>query len=190
VFRDQDIEGQVSNSTDGDDSGRKRTRIKTLLDPQGRLLQMWNIMFAVSCVIAVSMDPLFFYLPIVNRDKKCVWLDKRLKIIAYSLRSVTDLIYLLNIILQFICPYIDEVSLKLGRTMVVNDPRQIAKRYFFSRYFVIDVLAILPIPQVRDTFLLLNCFANVISSSTARRPGFYPVIRLYICFLGFVLLLA
>jgi hypothetical protein len=141
---------------------------------------MWNIMFAVSCVIAVSMDPLFFYLPIVNRDKKCVWLDKRLKIIAYSLRSVTDLIYLLNIILQFICPYIDEVSLKLGRTMVVNDPRQIAKRYFFSRYFVIDVLAILPIPQVRDTFLLLNCFANVISSSTARRPGFYHVIRLYI----------
>jgi hypothetical protein len=190
VFRDQDIEGQVSNSTDGDDSGRKRTRIKTLLDPQGRLLQMWNIMFAVSCVIAVSMDPLFFYLPIVNRDKKCVWLDKRLKIIAYSLRSVTDLIYLSNIILQFICPYIDEVSLKLGRTMVVNDPRQIAKRYFFSRYFVIDVLAILPLPQVRDTFLLLNCFANVISSSTARRTGFYPVIRLYICFLGFVLLLA
>jgi len=159
VRNDQDIEGQVSK-TDGDDSGQKRRTKKTIIDPEGRLLLWWNIMFAVSCAIAVSVDPLFYYLPLINTDKKCVWLDKRLKIVAITLRSVTDFIYLLNIILQFICPYIDEASRKLGRTEVVTDPRQIAKRYFFSRYFVIDVLAILPLPQVRGgTFLLLNCFA-------------------------------
>jgi cyclic nucleotide gated channel len=94
------------------------------------------------------MDPLFFYLPIINADKKCVGEDEKLKIVAITLRSVTDFIYLLNIILQFICPYIDEASRKLGRTEVVTDLRQIAKRYFFSRYFVIDVLAIIPLPQV------------------------------------------
>ncbi|XP_059428823.1 cyclic nucleotide-gated ion channel 1-like [Corylus avellana] len=146
-LRNQDIEGQVSK-TDGDDSGQKRTTKKTILDPEGQLLQWWNIMFAVSCVIAVSVDPLFFYLPVINGDAKCVWLDKRLKIVAITLRSVTDFIYVMNIIIQFICPYIDEDSRKLGRIIIVRDPQQIANRYFFSRYFVIDVLAVLPIPQV------------------------------------------
>ena len=125
------------------------------------------MIFAVSCVVAVSMDPLFFYLPIINGDNKCLRLDKKLKIVAITLRSITDCIYLLNIVLQFICPYIDEDSRKLGRTKVVTNARQIAKRYFFSRYFVIDFLAILPLPHVRATFLLLSIFANVMSSLTA-----------------------
>jgi hypothetical protein len=171
-------EGQVSK-TDGDDSKQKKTRTKAMLgplgslvrtcniNPEGRFLQIWSMMFVVSCLIAVSVDPLFLYLPIINEDIKCLSLDKRLKIIAYSLRSVTDFIYVLNIILQFTCPYIDEASRKLGRTVVVRGPRQIAKHYFFSRYFVIDVLAILPLPQVRDTSLRLNCFADVVSSLTA-----------------------
>jgi hypothetical protein len=169
--------GQVSK-IDGDDSGQKRRRIKTILDPEGRLLRRWNMIFAVSCVIAVLVDPLFFYVFLINEDKKCLLLDKRLKIVAITLRSVTDFIYALNIILQFICPYIDEECRKLGRIKVVTDPRQIAKHYFFSRYFVIDLLATLPIPQVikglrHFSFLcmLMNCFVfvNVISSLTARR---------------------
>jgi len=147
VRNDQDIEGQVSK-TDGDDSGQTRRTKKTIIDPEGQLLLWWNIMFAVSCVIAVSMDPLFFYLPIIDADEKCVRLDENLKIVAITLRFVTDFIYLLNIILQFSCPYINEASRKLGRTEVVTDPWQIARRYFFSRYFVIDILAILPLPQV------------------------------------------
>ena len=154
VFRNQDIEGQVSK-IDGDDSKQKRRTKRTILDPEGRLLQWWNIMFAVSCVIAVSVDLLFFYLPVINGDAKCVLLDKRLKIVAITLRSVIDFIYVLNIILQFICPYIDEDSRKLGRIIIVRDPRQIANRYFFSRYFVIDVLAILPLPQViKENYLI------------------------------------
>ena len=168
--------GQVSE-IDGDDSGQKRRRIKTILDPEGRLLRRWNMMFAVSCVIAVSVDPLFFYLPVINEHKKCLLFDKRLKIVAITLRSITDFIYALNIILQFICPYIDEECRKLGRIKVVTDPRQIAKHYFFSRYFVIDLLATLPLPQVIKGLrhfsficMLMNCFVfvNVISSLTAR----------------------
>jgi hypothetical protein len=140
VFRDQD---------DGSDD----SRIKTILDSQGRLLRRWNMMIALSCVIAVSMDPLFFYLPIINKieNNKCLRLDNGLKIIAYSLRYVTDFVNLLNISLQFICHYIDDKdSRKLGLTK--------RYKYFFSWYFVIDVLSILPLPQVRDTFL---CFWNL-----------------------------
>ncbi|KAL4594931.1 hypothetical protein ACB092_12G055000 [Castanea dentata] len=102
---------------------------------------MWNRMFVVLCTIAVSVDPLFFYLPVINEDNKCLALDDKLKIIVICLRSVTDMIYVLNIILQFLCP------VKLARTVIVKDAWPIAKSYL-SSYFLMDILAILPIPQV------------------------------------------
>ena len=101
-------------------------------------------MFIVSCMIAVSLDPLFFYLPVIHEDRKCLALDTKLKIIAICLRSVTNFIHLLNIILQFLCPYIDEDERKLGRTKAVTDAWPIAKRYLWS-YFIFDILAILPL---------------------------------------------
>ena len=139
---------------------RRRATRKTILqnlEPEGKFLLIWNVMFIVSCMIAVSLDPLFFYLPVIHEDRKCLALDTKLKIIAICLRSVTNFIHLLNIILQFLCPYIDEDERKLGRTKAVTDAWPIAKRYLWS-YFLIDILAILPLPQVRETFLLLNSF--------------------------------
>ena len=32
----------------------------------------WDTIFVVACVIAVSLDPLFFYIPIIDREKKCL----------------------------------------------------------------------------------------------------------------------
>ena len=158
LFRNQDIEKQVPKD-DGVDPRKKGTTRETILhnlNPDGKYLQMWNMMFVVSCTIAVSVDPLFFYLPVINEDNKCLALDDKLKITTICLRSVTDMIYVLNIILQFLCP------VKLARTMVVKDAWLIAKRYLLS-YFLMDILAILPIPQVRETFLFLNCSVKLFS---------------------------
>ncbi|KAK7828344.1 cyclic nucleotide-gated ion channel 1 [Quercus suber] len=144
---------------DGVDPGKQGTTRKTILQNlklENKYLQMWNMMFVVSCAIAVSVDPLFFYLPVISEENKCLALDNKLKIAAICLRSVTDMVYVLNIILQFLCPYIDEAPLKLGRTVIVTDAWRIAKRYLLS-YYLIDILAILPIPQVRETLLLLKC---------------------------------
>ena len=113
-------------------------------------------MFVVPCTIAVSVDPSFFYLPVINEDNKCLALDNKLKITAICLRSVTD------IILQFLCP------VKLARNVIVKDAWSIAKRYLLS-YFLMDILAILPIPHVRKTILLLNCFCVCFSSLTTMR---------------------
>ena len=49
-------------------------------------------------VIAVSTDPLFLYVPILNEKKKCLEMDKELKIVALVLRSATDLYYVVRII--------------------------------------------------------------------------------------------
>ena len=158
LFRNQDIEKQVPKD-DGFDLRKKGTTRKTILqnlNPEGKYLQTWNMMFVVSCTIAISVDPLFFYLPVINEEKKCLALDNKLKITAICLRSVTDMVHVMNIILQFLCPYIGKAPLELGRIVIVKDAWQIAKRYLLS-YFLIDILAILPIPQVRETLLLLKC---------------------------------
>ena len=128
---------------DGVDLGGNRTN----LDPTGGLILKRHAMFAVSCVIAVlCVDPLFFYLPVINQVDKCHALDRRLKITAICLRSVFDLIYVSNVILGFLCHYRDEDASRIsGRTVLVTDARKLRKRYMRS-YFLIDILAILPIP--------------------------------------------
>ncbi|KAG8390394.1 hypothetical protein BUALT_Bualt01G0078800 [Buddleja alternifolia] len=126
-----------------DDEGVK----KKILDPQGSFLQRWNKIFVLSCVIAVSLDPLFFYIPIIDGDKKCLDLDKRLERTASILRSITDIFYIIHIIFQFRTGFIAPYSRVFGRGVLVEDSWEIAKRYL-SSYFIIDILAVLPLPQI------------------------------------------
>lgn len=126
------------------DSGPRRH----ILDPQGHFLQCWNKIFVVSCVIAVSLDPLFLYTAVVDGEEKCLGLDKRLQIIACVLRSFTDVFHILHIIFQFRTGFIAPSSRVFGRGELNDDPVAIAKRYL-SSYFIIDILAILPLPQVK-----------------------------------------
>ncbi|KAI3749092.1 hypothetical protein L6452_12664 [Arctium lappa] len=120
---------------------------KKTLNPQGKFLQKWNKIFVLSCVIAVSVDPLFFYIPIVRDDKKCLDLDKKLQITASVLRSFTDIFYIVHIIFQFRTGFIAPSSRVFGRGVLVEDAWEIAKRYM-SSYFLVDILAVLPLPQV------------------------------------------
>jgi hypothetical protein len=92
-------------------------------------------MFLLSCVIVVlCVDPWFLYVPMINQDDKCLTLDKRLMITALCFRSVFDIIYVGKIIWEFIRHKKDLMS------------------YF--KFALIDILVILPIPEVRKTFLL------------------------------------
>ncbi|XP_024020951.1 cyclic nucleotide-gated ion channel 1 [Morus notabilis] len=118
-----------------------------ILDPQGSLLQLWNKIFILSCIIAVSVDPLFFYIPVLDDKKKCLSLDTSLEIIACVLRTFVDIFYILRIIFQFRTGFIAPSSRVFGRGELIDDPAAIARRYL-SSYFIVDVLSILPFPQV------------------------------------------
>ncbi|KAK6250713.1 hypothetical protein SCA6_004718 [Theobroma cacao] len=120
---------------------------KKVLDPQGSFLQRWNKIFVLSCIIAVSIDPLFFYIPVINDDKKCLALDEKMEATASVLRSFTDIFYVIHIVFQFRTGFIAPSSRVFGRGVLVEDSWAIAKRYLKS-YFVIDILAVLPLPQV------------------------------------------
>ncbi|XP_010544813.1 PREDICTED: probable cyclic nucleotide-gated ion channel 3 isoform X2 [Tarenaya hassleriana] len=134
----------------GNDHSAKKERVgtrMTVLNPRDSFLQNWNKVFLLLCVIALAFDPLFFYIPVVDRDNFCLNLDKRLQIIASVLRTVIDAFYVIHIVFQFRTGFVPPSSRVFGRGELIDDPKAIAKRYLFS-YFVVDILAILPLPQV------------------------------------------
>jgi hypothetical protein len=133
----------------GDQPSKEYGPRKTILDPQGQFLQTWNKIFVLCCVISLALDPLFFYIPVIKieGDDKCLYADKKLTTIACVLRTLFDTFYVLHIIFQFRTGYIAPSSRVVGMGDTINDPLAIAKRYL-STYFIIDILSILPFPQV------------------------------------------
>ncbi|KAL7604809.1 hypothetical protein Lser_V15G15721 [Lactuca serriola] len=54
------------------------TRAQLLMkffDPEGRFILQWNKTFLLCSVIALSLDPLFFYIPIIDGTKRCLDVD-------------------------------------------------------------------------------------------------------------------
>lgn len=164
---------------------KKLPTTKEILDPEGTFIAMWNKIFVMSCVFAVLSDPLFLYIPILKDDMKCLGFDARLKKVTLGLRSVTDLFYIVDILLQ-ICSRltaktfasswisITEERFPLKGEKSLKDALAIAKKISLS-YIIIDVLAVLPLPQVREILSGVNHFQNIISVSVNMQKGFCPL---------------
>ncbi|GFY97446.1 cyclic nucleotide-gated channel 13 [Actinidia rufa] len=124
---------------------------KKILDPQAPFLQGWNKIFVITCVIAVSLDPLFFYVPVINGVRKC---------------------------LTVYCPFF--ASIWEGE--LVKDSRAIAKKYL-SSYFIVDVLAILPLPQLVIFTLQTNASVTLATKESLKAVIFCQyvprLIRIY-----------
>ncbi|XP_050382701.1 cyclic nucleotide-gated ion channel 18 [Argentina anserina] len=117
-----------------------------ILDPDSDLVAVWNHIFLVVCIVALFIDPLYFYLPYVEGDA-CLSTDHRLAVIVTFIRSFTDLFYLFHMLIKFRTAFIAPSSRVFGRGDLVMDARQIAMRYLKSD-FVVDLAATLPIPQI------------------------------------------
>ena len=85
-------------------------------------------------MLAVSLDPLFFYIPTINGDEKCLQTDTKLRIVALVSRLLTDIILIFHILDQ------------------VYKASAIAEIW---RSLAIDILSILPAPQVSKLIKLL-----------------------------------
>ncbi|KAG5016400.1 hypothetical protein JHK82_022058 [Glycine max] len=120
---------------------------KKVFDPQDKNLLYWNKFFEILCIVSVACDPFFFYLPYFNHKSFCLAIDNNLASFAVPMRTICDFIYLLRISFQFRTAYIAPSSRVFGRGELVIDPTKIAKRYL-QRYFIIDFISVLPIPQI------------------------------------------
>ncbi|KAI3814678.1 hypothetical protein L1987_14322 [Smallanthus sonchifolius] len=150
---------------------------KKIFDPQDKFLLTWNKFFVVSCILAVSVDPLFFYLPVVDQSNTCLGIDRKLAIIATTLRTVVDSFYLIHMALQFRTAYIAPSSRVFGRGELVINPAQIAKRYL-RWYFIIDFLSVLPLPQIVIWRFLHRSRGSDVSST--KQALFFVVLLQYI----------
>jgi len=130
---------------------------KRILDPGSQIVLKWNRLFIVSCLLALFVDPLYFYLPIVQTTQRplssCLKTDLTLQIIVTFLRTVADVFYLLHLIIKFRTAYVAPSSRVFGRGELVMDPAKIARRYIRSHFFI-DFIATLPLPQMLIWFII------------------------------------
>ncbi|KAK7275356.1 hypothetical protein RIF29_16470 [Crotalaria pallida] len=124
--------------------------------------------------MAISVDPLFFYIPMINGQRKCIDFDGAWKVIACVLRTFFDVFYILRIIFQFRTGFIPPV---FGMDELVDDSMAIGKRYL-SSYFIIDVLSIIPLPQMATLAIIRNPEFSV--SYVAKGVLKYTVIAQYV----------
>ncbi|XP_010525915.1 PREDICTED: probable cyclic nucleotide-gated ion channel 14 [Tarenaya hassleriana] len=126
-----------------------------ILDPGGDVVLQWNRIFLFWCLVALFVDPLFFYLPSVrNRgSSSCMTTDLKLGIVVTFFRTLADMFYVLHIVIKFRTAYVSPISRVFGRGELVKDPKLIARRYLRSD-FIVDLIACLPLPQIVSWFIL------------------------------------
>ncbi|KAK3408743.1 hypothetical protein EUGRSUZ_J00917 [Eucalyptus grandis] len=118
-----------------------------IFDPRGLTIHLWNRIFLTACLISLFMDLLFFYVPSVNDNYLCFYDANGLKILLTVLRSIADVFYIIQVIVQFNTAFIAPSSRVFGRGELVIDYRKIALRYLRSRFWI-DLYVALPLPQI------------------------------------------
>ncbi|KAL8167841.1 hypothetical protein V2J09_009340 [Rumex salicifolius] len=132
-----------------------------ILDPSSEVVLMWNRIFLVSCLLALFVDPLFFYLPAVDEvptsdsssSSFCMTRTVRLGIAVTFFRTLADIFYMLHVAVKFRTAFVAPSSRVFGRGELVRDPRQIARRYIRSDFWI-DLIAALPLPQIVIWFII------------------------------------
>uniref|UniRef100_A0A7N2MUQ8 Cyclic nucleotide-gated ion channel 1-like n=1 Tax=Quercus lobata TaxID=97700 RepID=A0A7N2MUQ8_QUELO len=137
----KDIEGQFPSKV-----------VEFVSKPLVRSFLGWYEGILVFCrAIAVSLlDPLFFYVPVINEDKKCIGLNKVLWTIAIVSRSVTDFIYLVHYVVISVVKS-KKSKIRKERNDESNSKERnirVKSRSYFWPFFMLNILVILPIPQV------------------------------------------
>ncbi|KAK6927711.1 Ion transport domain [Dillenia turbinata] len=122
---------------------------KQTIDPGSEIFLRWNRIFLFSCLVALFFDPLFFYLPSVENsdNSSCIVTDLNFGIVVTMFRVITDMFYVLHIVINFRTAYVSPKTRVFGRGELVMDPKKIAHRYLRSNFFI-DLIAALPLPQI------------------------------------------
>ncbi|XP_075662183.1 putative cyclic nucleotide-gated ion channel 20, chloroplastic isoform X2 [Castanea sativa] len=121
--------------------------IPGVMNPHTKVVQRWNKFFVISCLVAIFVDPLFFFLLYVLKDNKCIIINWPMTTTIVVFRSLTDLVYFFHMLLQFRLAYVAPESRVVGAGELVDHPKKIALNYIRG-YFFIDLFVVLPLPQI------------------------------------------
>ncbi|CAN6850434.1 unnamed protein product [Brassica oleracea] len=123
-----------------------------ILDPRSKLVQEWNRVFLLVCATGLFVDPLFLYTLSVNDACMCLLVDGWLALTVTALRSMTDLLHLWNILIQFKIarrwPYPGgESDGDINKGDGTRVRTRVAPPYVKKNGFFFDLFVILPLPQ-------------------------------------------
>ncbi|KAM1707526.1 hypothetical protein ACFX13_000670 [Malus domestica] len=145
----------ATTSTDAEDSDQTEEKKNEENIPRT------NLIFVIACMVAISMDPLFLYIPIIDGESKCLGVDKKLRIVTLLFRSLIDITYIVHITYQIR----QAIKSALPEDQSHPNEQTVTSSTWKSKFFdlferrdktfefswtsiIIDVLAVLPIPQV------------------------------------------
>ncbi|XP_021308036.1 cyclic nucleotide-gated ion channel 18 [Sorghum bicolor] len=134
-------------------AGRRPWTPRRILDPGDDAVLRWYRLFLVTCLVGLFVDPLYFYLLHTDGLAACVSMDMGIGVLVTAVRTFADLFYLAHMILKFRIAFVAPSSRIFGRGELVRDPDQIAIRYL-KNDFIIDLAAMLPIPQMIIWFVI------------------------------------
>ncbi|XP_052476608.1 probable cyclic nucleotide-gated ion channel 16 isoform X2 [Gossypium raimondii] len=135
-----------------------------VLDPGSPTLTKWNYIILCTCLVALFLDPLYFFLPVIGAPG-CMQIDLGLGIFVTFFRTVADLFFFIHITIKFRTAFVAPSSRVFGRGELVMDRKAIAIRYLKSS-FIIDLAAALPLPQYIPRFLIMFPINRRIIKST------------------------
>jgi len=143
-LNEKQIAPRVLSRVFSEDYKRVKRR-RRIFDPRGQTIHQWNKIFLVACLISLFVDPLFFYLPIVQ-DEVCIDIGIAVEVFLIVIRSIADVFYVIHIFMRFHTAYVAPSSRVFGRGELVIDSSKIATRYLHKGFFL-DFIAALPLPQ-------------------------------------------
>ncbi|CAG7902926.1 unnamed protein product [Brassica rapa] len=94
-------------------------------------LENWRKTVLFVCVLALAVDPLFFFIPVIDSHKFCFTLDKKLGVAVCVLRTLIDVFYVIHFIFHFITELGAPRSRASLRGELVVHSKAIRKRLFF-----------------------------------------------------------
>nr|XP_043631320.1 probable cyclic nucleotide-gated ion channel 20, chloroplastic [Erigeron canadensis] len=131
-----------------------------VMNPHSKAVQQWNKFIVISCIFAIIMDPMFFYTISTNKEHKCIVINWPMTKVIVVLRSMTDFIYFLHMLLQFRLAFVSPESGVVGAGDLVDHPKKIALHYLSGKFFT-DLFIVLPLPQI----IVLTFLPHSIGSS-------------------------
>ncbi|XP_078165444.1 putative cyclic nucleotide-gated ion channel 20, chloroplastic [Carex rostrata] len=124
-----------------------------ILHPHSKFVQRWNQFFFISCLVAIFIDPFFFFLLSVEKTNKCMVLNRSVGIAIAVVRSITDFIYLLHMLVQIKLAYVAPDWTAGSGGHLVEEHEEIALHYLRG-YFIFDLFLVLPLPQVLNLVVI------------------------------------
>lgn len=73
---------------------------RQIFDPNSDIVNRWNYVFLLTCLISLFIDPLYFFVPFVS-EKACMSTDDEAANAITVYRSLNAVFYFLHIIIKF-----------------------------------------------------------------------------------------